>query len=338
LAAHPLSVLTGKPALDRLIVAYSRGSCPTTTGAIVPVASFRDPHAASGQCAHSADHFTSLLRTAGVDAHVDRWDEDAGAYSARLRVKARPSVAAQLCDAMLSVVDERDSNTGAHERTVGVLAQAVARELGLNAVEIQRIARAAEMHDIGKVATPDTILRKRGRLTRDERAIMQQHSVIGARMLAVIPALADLVELVRHHHERWDGSGYPDGLQGERIPVGARILAVADSYEAMTADRSYRARMNHDQAMAELRCCSGSQFDPRAVAAFERVITGCQAGVRVSRHYLTLIQHERDTYTVDWTASQLGCDAFPLVQRQRGGTWEQTSETSLPRRRRAAPA
>jgi putative nucleotidyltransferase with HDIG domain len=321
-----LSPLTGNATLDRLIVRYSKGDTPTITGHLVPVARFRDPEAASGQCACSADHFASVLHAAGLHAHIDRCDEEGDAYADHLRGDAHPSMAAQMCDAMLSVVDERDSNTAAHERIVGALAQAVARTMGLSAVEVQLIVQAAELHDIGKVAIPDTILRKLGRLTTEERTVMQQHSIIGARMLAVIPALAEVSELVRHHHERWDGGGYPDGLVGEGIPLGARILAVADSYEAMTADRSYRARKGAADAMIELQRCSGTQFDPHVVDAFLRVLADNKSGVRVSRHYLTVVEYESDIYTVDWTASQLGHDAFPLVQRQRAdGTWAQAA-------------
>ena len=320
-----LSALTGRAALDRLIIRYSRGRTPTITGTTVPVTRFRDPDVASGQCACSADHFTAAARAAGFAAHIDRWDDKDGGYASLLRGTQHPSAAAQVRDAMLSVVDERDSNTGTHERLVGVLAQAAARQLGLNAVEVKLVADAAEVHDIGKVATPDVILRKVGRLTKAERAVMQEHSVIGARMLAVIPALAEVSELVRHHHERWDGGGYPDGLAGEDIPIGSRILAVADSYEAMTAQRSYRVRMNRAQAVAELQRCAGSQFDPRIVEAFLQVIADGGDDLRVGRHYLTVVEHEAEAYTVDWTASQLGFDVFPLVQRQQAdGTWVAT--------------
>ena len=323
--AGSLSPLTGNAALDRLIVRYSQQACPTTTGEIVAVASFRDPNVASGQCAYSADHFTAVLRAAGFAAHVDHWDDQYGVYPDQCG-PARPSVASQLCDAMLVIVDERDSNTGAHERTVGLLAQAIARELGLSAVESELVVQAAEVHDIGKVATPDTILRKRGRLTPEERELMQQHSIIGARMLTVIPSMAKVSDLVRHHHERWDGTGYPDRLAGETIPLGARILAVADSYEAMTADRSYRARMSPDEATIELQRCAGSQFDPDVVDAFARIIAYSRNDAGIPRHYFTVVEHEGETSTIDWTASQLGDDAFPLVRRQHDdGTWAQAT-------------
>lgn len=172
----PLSPLTGDAALDELLIDYSKGDCPTASGVIVPVASFRNPKVASGESAHSADHFTSVLRAAHFAAHIDRWDEHDGVYAEGLHGTAHQAVDAQLCEAMLSVVEERDSNTGAHERLVGSFAQAIARELGLSAVEVKLIVRAAELHDIGKIATPDTILRKLGRLTDEERAVMQEHS------------------------------------------------------------------------------------------------------------------------------------------------------------------
>ena len=321
-AAVLLSSLTGSAELDRAIARYARGKTPTISGDIVPVTRFRDPAVAAGQCACSADHFSGVLRDHGFSAHIERWDEAEPGYAEPLRGEAHLSVAAQLCDAMLSVVDERDRNTGAHERTVGILAQAIAHQLGMSAVEAELVVKAAELHDIGKVAIPDSILHKVGRLTKTERAVMQQHSAVGERMLAIIPALANVSGIVRAHHERFDGGGYPDGLAGNDIPLAARILAVADSFEAMTAERSYRARMTKDEAIAELRRCSGTQFDPRVVDAFLVVLTNPQGGLRASRHYLTVVAHETDLFTVDWTASQLGYAAFPLVQRQgANGTW-----------------
>src|ERR1019366_6971236 len=140
-AAVLLSSLTGGSELDRAIARYARGETPTISGDIVPVMRFRDPAVAAGQCACSADHFSGVLRDDGFSAHIERWDEAEPGYAERLRGEAHLSVAAQLCDAMLSVVDERDRNTGAHERTVGILAQAIAQQLGMSAVEVALVVQ-----------------------------------------------------------------------------------------------------------------------------------------------------------------------------------------------------
>jgi HD-GYP domain-containing protein (c-di-GMP phosphodiesterase class II) len=140
---------------------------------------------------------------------------------------------------------------------------AVARNLGLNAPEVERVRSAALLHDIGKVAIPDEILRKPGPLTTEEWRLMREHPVIGERILRVLPGLGSVARIVRHEHERWDGGGYPDGLVGEAIPLGSRIIIAADTYHAITSDRPYRAAKSHSEAVEELTRCAGSQFDPR---------------------------------------------------------------------------
>ena len=141
--------------------------------------------------------------------------------------------------------------------------------------ELDELARASELHDIGKVAIPDAILNKPGPLTEDEWAFMRRHTLIGERILSAAPALRPVASIVRSSHERWDGSGYPDGLAGKETPLGARIIAVCDAYHAMVSERPYRPAMSAGEALAEIRRCSGSQFDPRVVdvlaEALERV-------------------------------------------------------------------
>jgi HD-GYP domain-containing protein (c-di-GMP phosphodiesterase class II) len=151
---------------------------------------------------------------------------------------------------------------------VAELAVAVGRRLGLYGEDIDEIARAAELHDIGKVGIPDAVLSAPRALDEIEWELMRQHTILGERILNAAPALRPVARIVRASHERWDGAGYPDGLAGEDIPKGARIVAVCDAYEAMTSERPYRRAVSHEQACAELRAMAGRQFDPEVVEAF----------------------------------------------------------------------
>jgi diguanylate cyclase (GGDEF)-like protein/putative nucleotidyltransferase with HDIG domain len=170
-------------------------------------------------------------------------------------------------EALAVALLERDRYTGEHSEAVIEMSGAVARNLGLNAPDVARIRSAALLHDIGKVAIPDEILHKPGPLTTDEWKLMREHPVIGERILRVLPGLGSVARIVRHEHERWDGGGYPDGLAGEQIPLGSRIIIAADTYHAITSDRPYRAAKSHEAAIEELTRCAGSQFDPRVTAA-----------------------------------------------------------------------
>jgi len=163
-------------------------------------------------------------------------------------------------------VDARDVYTGSHSQRVADLAARTARRLGLPDEEVELTRLAASLHDLGKLAIPEEILRKPGPLTEPERLVLERHPQIGFRMLESL-GVDPVAEWVLHHHERWDGSGYPDGLPGDRIPLGARIIFVADAYDAMTSERVYRRRVLPEQAIAELRRCAGTQFDPEIVDA-----------------------------------------------------------------------
>ncbi len=170
-------------------------------------------------------------------------------------------------EALAVALLERDRYTGEHSEAVIEMSGAVARNLGLGAFEVERVKSAALLHDIGKVAIPDEILHKPGPLTDDEWKLMRQHPVIGERILRVLPGLGTVARIVRHEHEHWDGGGYPDGLEGEDIPLGSRIIIAADTYHAITSDRPYRAARSHSDAIEELTRCAGSQFDPGVTAA-----------------------------------------------------------------------
>ena len=160
---------------------------------------------------------------------------------------------------------ERDRYTGEHSESVLAMVEKVAHGLGLDEDEVERIKAAALLHDIGKVAIPDAILNKPGPLTDEEWKLMKAHTVVGERILRAIPGLGGVARIVRHEHERWDGGGYPDGIAGEEIPVGSRIILACDAYHAMTSDRPYREGMSHAEAMQELTKGAGTQFDPAVV-------------------------------------------------------------------------
>lgn len=174
--------------------------------------------------------------------------------------------------ALLQIVRERDPSLGSHTHEVAGWAADVAAALGAGRETVEIARLGGELHDIGKTAIPDAILDKPGPLDDDEWEFMRRHTVIGERILLADPALAPVAPVARSHHERWTGGGYPDGLAGEEIPLVARIVAVCDAYEAMVADRAYRAGRSRDEAIDELLRCSGEQFDPAVVEAFISVV------------------------------------------------------------------
>ena len=173
---------------------------------------------------------------------------------------------------LLSVVGEHDGALRDHVDDVARLAEQVGRRLGLDDGDVAHLRRAAALHDVGKIAIPDDILHAPRALSPEEWDYMRQHTVIGARIIAAAPELLPVADIVRSSHERWDGGGYPDRLAGDAIPLGARIVAVCDSFDAMTTDRAYRAAMTVEDAIAELERCAGSQFDPRVVTVFRSVL------------------------------------------------------------------
>lgn len=185
----------------------------------------------------------------------------------------RSSASRQTADALLRALAERDPHVGAQAEAIE-LAVATGQRLGLAAAEVERVRHATELRDIGKVAVPDAILAKPGPLRAEEWTFVRRHTVIGERILSGVSALEGVARLVRSSHERWDGTGYPDRLAGEAIPLGARIVAVADAFAAMTAGRPYRSPRAAAAALAELRDCAGGQFDPAVVEAFMAVHRG----------------------------------------------------------------
>lgn len=168
-------------------------------------------------------------------------------------------------DQLVEAVSGHDHYTGDHSWRVAEYVSGLASLLGMAAADIALARRAALVHDIGKVAVPDRILRKRGPLSDDERKLVSLHPVVGAGMLSRIAGMEALVPIVLHHHERWDGLGYPRGLSGVDIPIQSRMIFVADAYDAMTTQRPYRPTFTPHQALAELRRFAGQQFDPLMV-------------------------------------------------------------------------
>jgi diguanylate cyclase (GGDEF)-like protein/putative nucleotidyltransferase with HDIG domain len=175
-------------------------------------------------------------------------------------------------ESLSATVDARDSYTAGHSRRVQQLALAIGREMGLSQAELDLLGHAALFHDIGKLAIPDAILLKPASLTSEEWSLMQRHAEEGARIIDRLGFLGDAVPAIRHHHERFDGTGYPDRLHGEEIPLGARIIHVADALDSMLTTRIYRAARPPAEALAELKRASGSQFCPRTVAALDRIL------------------------------------------------------------------
>jgi two-component system, cell cycle response regulator len=180
----------------------------------------------------------------------------------------RSSATRQARDILLQVLQEREPDLGEHLKGVAQLAMGVGSRLSLLSEELDEVVRAAELHDVGKMAIPDEILHKPGPLTDSEWDFVRQHTVIGERILGAAPALLPVAKLVRASHEHFDGSGYPDGVAGEAIPLGARIVAVCDAFDAMTTSRPYRDAMGIEDALEEIRACAGTQFDPTVVDAF----------------------------------------------------------------------
>jgi HD-GYP domain-containing protein (c-di-GMP phosphodiesterase class II) len=174
----------------------------------------------------------------------------------------------QLRDVILRVLAAQDGELYDHVNDVARLAAAVGHRLGLDAGDAADLVRAAELHDVGKVAIPDRILQKPGPLAPDEQQFMRRHTLIGENILSAASALAGVGRLVRSSHERYDGTGYPDRLRQDEIPLASRIIFVCDAYNAMTSDRPYRKAMQPEDAVVELRRCANTQFDPAVVDAF----------------------------------------------------------------------
>lgn len=199
-------------------------------------------------------------------------DQTAVAIKSASLVDGMRRLTIEIMRALAMAIDARDSYTANHSTRVSMLAVALAQEMGLVAEEVQTIEYAGLLHDIGKIGIDEQILNKTSALTADEMAAMKMHSIISAEIIRPIEFLADVVPIVRHHHEWFNGKGYPSGLAGEEIPYGARILAVADALEAITSDRPYSTALTLEEGLARLRSGESAQFDPEMVDAMSRVV------------------------------------------------------------------
>ena len=178
----------------------------------------------------------------------------------------------EVVDALAAAVDAKDSYTCGHSERVAEISLAIAKEMNLSDEEQYLIHIGAHLHDVGKIGIPDAVISKPGRLTNEEFALIREHPIIGYHIVSKVKILQTVSLIVRHHHERIDGGGYPDGLAGDAIPLGARIVAVADAFDAMTTNRTYKVSMSISEALQELVNCSGTQFDREVVEVFVKII------------------------------------------------------------------
>ena len=177
---------------------------------------------------------------------------------------------------LTGAIEARDPYTRGHSSRVTALAEVVARHLGWSEEKLASLRIGGPLHDIGKLGVSDEVLRKEGRLDDGELAQIREHPKIGARMLLRMAALREAIPYVLYHHERWDGHGYPSGKAGEEIPIEARVLAVADAFDAMTSDRPYRRALSRTEALAEVERCAGTQFDPEIARLFLELFAEAQ--------------------------------------------------------------
>jgi putative nucleotidyltransferase with HDIG domain len=222
--------------------------------------------------------FSITAAYGGVAMPTEAQNAEAALRMADLRMYSlkhgsRSSSSIQSTGVLLQTLAELRPELGPHINAVMVLAEAVARHLGLSPHVTEQVRQAAQLHDIGKIAIPNAILEKAGPLSVQEWVFIRRHTIIGERILNAAPALAEVARLVRSSHERYDGGGYPDALVGDVIPIGSRIISVCDAFDAMTSDRPYRLAMTPHDALAELERCSGTQFDPEVVAAFQAALS-----------------------------------------------------------------
>ena len=187
--------------------------------------------------------------------------------------------------AISNALDTKDSYTNGHSLRVTLYSMIIAKELNLSPEYMEEIEIAGLLHDIGKIAMPKSILCKNGKLTDEEFLVMKSHPVRGEKIVINIKKLQKISEWVKAHHEKWDGNGYPDGLKGEEIPLAGRIIALADTYDAMTSTRPYRTALSHETAVSEIRRCSGTQFDPNLAEIFVHVADKIDAARRNPEEY-----------------------------------------------------
>jgi diguanylate cyclase (GGDEF)-like protein len=259
--------------------AAARQVCGRVRDAVAAHISAEPEFAIAGACSIGVAAWSEPLGPEGLLEHADRALLLAKRTGKGRVAVANPDVERELAlvhaqagspaavQALAAAIEERDSYTHDHSEEVVHLARGVAMILGMPTEHVERIAHAALLHDVGKLAVPNAILHKPGPLDPNEWRVMAEHPIAGERILLRIPDLAVIAPIVRHEHEHWDGTGYPDRLRGRRIPLGSRIILACDAWHAMRTDRPYRAALGRDEAIAELRAYAGAQFDPDVVEA-----------------------------------------------------------------------
>lgn len=219
----------------------------------------------AGKSLGADDYITKPVTTrellSAVKARIHRSDE---LMLAQLKAAYKDSLFV-----LANAIERRDSYTHAHMRRLNTYARLLAEQLEWDREQLEDLEFGAILHDIGKIYIPEAVLQKEGKLNDDEMADMRKHPEVGAHMIKDIPYLASATPMVLYHHERWDGGGYPEGLSGEEIPLGARVLAVADAFDAMTSNRPYRNALSAEVAYQEILNCAGTQFDPEIVEAMK---------------------------------------------------------------------
>jgi diguanylate cyclase (GGDEF)-like protein len=248
--------------------------CLLTAGSVDDAAHMLDR--AAGALVERGEGFTISSSFGAVFLPYDAHDPSEALRVADVRLyaqkRSRYARRDRADDALIQALYEREPTLAEHSRAVVELSLAVGRRLGLAPEELDQLERTAQLHDIGKLAVPDSILRKPGPLTPDEEAFIRQHTVVGERILSAAPVLQQIASLVRSTHEHWDGTGYPDSLAGEAIPLSSRIVSACDAYTAMRETRAYRDATPDAEAVRELRRCAGRQFDPLVVEALVAVV------------------------------------------------------------------
>ncbi|MGQ9497575.1 MAG: HD-GYP domain-containing protein [Desulfotomaculales bacterium] len=219
--------------------------------------------AAGVQVIHLCGSDGTLLGVCATTEPVPGAAKEAEAYVLR-----RVDHELQTIQALAAAIAARSGYTRYHCEKVADMTAGVVARMGYDLSRVQLAHLGGTLHDIGKIGVPEAILDKPGPLTGEEWAIVKRHPVIGAEILSHVESFQTIVLVIRHHHERWDGKGYPDGLAGEKIPLLSRVIAVADAFDAITSDRSYRPRRSVPEALAEIERCAGTQFDPRVVQVF----------------------------------------------------------------------